>query len=70
MRIELASSVKKEAEEREEFPIQLFPHMGELEYLCLRYPAELGEGGLGKIGDCIAVSEIQQIVIARELGIR
>ena len=44
-----------EAEKNEEFPVQLFPRMGELGYLCPAYPVELGGGGLGLIGDCIAV---------------
>jgi len=57
VKTEIAPLVK-EAEGKEEFPIQLFPHMGELGYLCPGYPAELGGGGLGEIGHCIAVEEI------------
>lgn len=47
-----------EAEKNEEFPVQLYPRMGELGYLCPGYPAEIGGGGLGKIGDCILIEEL------------
>jgi alkylation response protein AidB-like acyl-CoA dehydrogenase len=48
----------KEAEKNEEFPAHLYSRMGELGYLCPGYPAEIGGGGLGKIGDCILIEEI------------
>ena len=48
----------KEAEETETFPIQLFPKLGGLGYLCPGYPEEYGGGGLGKIGDCILIEEL------------
>jgi alkylation response protein AidB-like acyl-CoA dehydrogenase len=51
----------KEAEETETFPVQLFPKMGELGYLCPGYPEEYGGGGLGKIGDCILAEEVARI---------
>jgi alkylation response protein AidB-like acyl-CoA dehydrogenase len=47
-----------EAEKNEEFPVQLLPKMGELGYLCPGYPVEIGGGGLGLVGDCIAVESI------------
>jgi len=47
-----------EAEKNEEFPVHLYSRMGELGYLCAGYPAEIGGGGLGKIGDCILIEEI------------
>lgn len=47
-----------EAEKNEEFPVRLYSRMGELGYLCPGYPAEIGGGGLGKIGDCILIEEI------------
>ena len=57
VRTEVAPLVA-EAEKNEEFPVQLFSKMGELGYLCPGYPAELGGGGLGMIGECIQVEEL------------
>ncbi len=51
----------KEAEEKESFPVELFPKLGKLGYLCPAYPVEYGGGGLGKIGDCILYEELAQI---------
>ena len=50
-----------EAEEKETTPVELFPKLGELGYLCPAYPEELGGGGLGKTGDCIQAEEIAKI---------
>ena len=50
-----------EAEKNECFPIQIFPKMGELGYLCPGYPEEFGGGGLGMIGKCIQVEEIGRL---------
>lgn len=50
-----------EAEEKETFPIQLFPMMGDLGYLCVRYPEEYGGGGAGKIGECVAMEELGRV---------
>jgi len=50
-----------EAEAKEQFPVQLFPRMGELGYLCLGYPAEYGAGEMGMIGECIVIEEIAKI---------
>ena len=47
-----------EAEKNEEFPVQLFSMMGELGYLCPGYPAEIGGGSLGMVGECIQVEEL------------
>ncbi|MBM2831126.1 MAG: acyl-CoA dehydrogenase [Dehalococcoidia bacterium] len=52
-----------DAEEKERFPAHLFPHMGQLGYLCPKYPAELGGGGLGKMGDCILVEEVARVCV-------
>ncbi|MFC1919239.1 acyl-CoA dehydrogenase family protein [Chloroflexota bacterium] len=49
------------AEETETLPIQLFPLMGKLGYLCVRYPPEYGGLGIGKVGECIAVEELGRI---------
>ena len=51
----------EEAEEKEQFPVELFPRMGELGYLCLSYPAEYGAAGMGLIGACIAVEELAKV---------
>jgi len=53
--------VADEAEETETCPVELFPKLGHLGYLCPAYPEEIGGGGLGKIGDCIQVEEIGRI---------
>ena len=45
----------EEAEKTATFPLQLFPKMGKLGYLCVRYPAKYGGAEMGKIGDCISV---------------
>ncbi len=50
-----------EAEEKEEFPIELFPKMGELGYLCLGYPAKYGAGEMGMIGECIMIEELARV---------
>ncbi|HEX7363561.1 MAG TPA: acyl-CoA dehydrogenase family protein [Dehalococcoidia bacterium] len=47
-----------EAEKNATFPLQLFPMMGKLGYLCVRYPAEYGGAAMGKLGDCISVEEV------------
>jgi butyryl-CoA dehydrogenase len=47
-----------EAEKTATFPLQLFPQMGKLGYLCVRYPAKYGGAEMGKIGDCISVEEV------------
>ena len=59
----------KEAEETEATPIQLFPKMGELGYLCPSYPEEYGAGGLGEIGDCILVEELARVCAGITSGI-
>ncbi|MBN2463084.1 MAG: acyl-CoA dehydrogenase family protein [Dehalococcoidia bacterium] len=47
-----------EAEKTATFPLQLFPQMGKLGYLCVRYPAKYGGAEMGKVGDCISVEEV------------
>lgn len=47
-----------EAEKNARLPVELFPKMGKLGYLCPSYPEELGGGGLGKLGDCILYEEV------------
>jgi alkylation response protein AidB-like acyl-CoA dehydrogenase len=47
-----------EAEKTATFPLQLFPKMGKLGYLCVRYPAKYGGAEMGKLGDCISVEQV------------
>lgn len=49
------------AEEHNKFPVQIFPKMGELGYLCVRYPAKYGAAELGKVSECILVEEMGRI---------
>ncbi|UCH50739.1 MAG: acyl-CoA dehydrogenase family protein [Chloroflexota bacterium] len=48
----------EEAEKTATFPLQLFPQMGKLGYICVRYPAKYGGAEIGKVGDCISVEEV------------
>lgn len=58
-----------QAEKTSSFPVQLFPKMGQLGYLCARYPDQYGGSGLGKIGDCICVEEIAYHSVGIAAGI-
>ncbi|UCD83825.1 MAG: acyl-CoA dehydrogenase family protein [Deltaproteobacteria bacterium] len=51
----------EEAEEKNVFPKQLFKKMGEMGFLCPRYPQELGGGGGDKITECIMVEELSRV---------
>jgi alkylation response protein AidB-like acyl-CoA dehydrogenase len=51
----------KEAEEKEEFPVQLFPRMGELGYLGLTYPAEYGAAGADTVTFCLYAHELGRV---------
>jgi butyryl-CoA dehydrogenase len=50
-----------EAEEKEKFPVELFPKMGKLGYLGIRYPEEYGGAGVDKVTECIYVEELHRI---------
>lgn len=50
-----------DAEEREEFPVQLFSRLGELGYLCASHPAQYGGAEIGMVGECIVLEEISRI---------
>ena len=50
-----------EAEENNVFPRQLFKMMGDMGFLCPRYPEELGGGGGDKITECIMAEELNKI---------
>lgn len=62
------SPLVDEAEKTATFPLQLFPKMGELGYLCVRYPAEYGGAGIGKAGDCISVEEVSYFSVGIAAG--
>lgn len=51
----------EEAEEKEAFPLEIFRRMGELGYLCVRYPVEIGGGGADKVTECILVEELCRV---------
>jgi len=57
-----------EAEKTGTFPLQLFPQMGELGYLCLSYSPEYGAAGMGKMGECIAVEEVAYFAVGIAAG--
>ncbi|MDO8473485.1 MAG: acyl-CoA dehydrogenase family protein [Dehalococcoidia bacterium] len=59
-RTEVAPLVDR-AEKDEMTPVQLFPTMGQLGYLCVHYPAEYGAAGLGEIENCILIEEMSRI---------
>ena len=47
-----------EAEEKEKFPIELFPKMGSQGFLCIRVPKTYGGRGGDKVMECIAIEEL------------
>lgn len=58
-RKEIAPLVE-EAEETETFPLQLFPKMGQLGYLCPRYPEQYGGSGIDKLSEVILREELSR----------
>jgi len=50
-----------EAEKNEKFPEELFPKMGALGFLCVRYPEQYGGAGADKIAECISVEETARV---------
>ncbi|MDP2952259.1 MAG: acyl-CoA dehydrogenase family protein [Chloroflexota bacterium] len=50
-----------EAEEKERFPLQLFPMMGDLGYLCVGYPRKYGAAEMGKLSECLMVEEVARV---------
>jgi alkylation response protein AidB-like acyl-CoA dehydrogenase len=55
------SPLVEEAEEKNIFPKQLFKMMGEMAFLCPRYPEEIGGGGGDKITEIIMAEELNRI---------
>ena len=51
----------EEAEEKEEFPVELFPKMGKLGYLGIRYPEKYGGPGFDKISECLYIEELNRV---------
>lgn len=49
------------AEEQEKFPVELFPKLGKLGYLGIRYPTEYGGAGADKVTECIYVEELHRV---------
>ncbi len=53
-----------EAEDKEEFPVELLKKMGKLGYLGISGPPEYGGGGAGKIEECIFIEEIARVSVS------
>ncbi len=51
----------EEAERNQKFPLHLFERMGDLGYLCIRYPEEYGGVGADKITDVLLREELSRI---------
>ena len=58
--IEIAPLVE-EAEKKEEFPKHLFPKMGKLGYLAIRYPKKYGGAGSDKLMDVLLREEMSRV---------
>ncbi|MDI7260293.1 MAG: acyl-CoA dehydrogenase family protein [Thermodesulfobacteriota bacterium] len=59
----------EEAEGQGKFPLQLFRRMGQLGYLCVRYPLEIGGGGTDKVTECIFAEELNRICAGIAAGL-
>ena len=51
----------EEAEETETFPLQLFPQMGKLGYLCPRYSEKYGGAEIDKVSEVLMREEISRV---------
>lgn len=51
----------EEYEEKEDFPKELFPKLGEMGFLGITFPEEYGGVGLDKVTDCIFAEEMGRI---------
>lgn len=58
--VEMAPLVE-EAEEKEVFPRHLFPEMGKLGYLAVRYPEEYGSADVDKLTDVLLREEMSRV---------
>ncbi len=50
-----------EADEKQHFPIELFPKMGSMGYLCVRYPQKYGALEVGKMDECGVLEELGKV---------
>lgn len=57
-----------EAETKEEFPVELFPKMGELGYLCIMCPEEYGGAGADRVSECILMEELGRVCLGIASG--
>ncbi len=55
------SPLTDRAEKEERLPVGIFPKLGELGYLCVKYPTEYGAAGLGEIEECIEMEELGRV---------
>ncbi len=58
-----------EVEANERTPVELFPKLGKLGYLCPAYPEEYGGGGLDKVADCILLEEFARVCAGITAGV-
>lgn len=59
----------EDAEKEEKFPVQLFPKMGQLGYLCISIPEKYGGPGADKITECIYIEELNRVSSGISSGI-
>ena len=52
-----------EAEEKEQFPVQLYSQLGKLGYLCASHPVQYGGAEMGMVGECIVIEEISRVAV-------
>jgi alkylation response protein AidB-like acyl-CoA dehydrogenase len=58
----------EEAETKEEFPVELFPKMGELGYLCVMCPEEYGGAGADRVSECLLMEELGKVCLGIASG--
>jgi len=58
----------EEAEAREEFPVELFPYMGKLGYLCIMCPEEYGGAAADRVSECILMEELGRVCLGIASG--
>jgi len=51
----------EEAEEKETFPLHLFPEMGKLGYLAIRYPEKYGSADVDKLADVLLREQMSRV---------
>lgn len=58
----------EEAERKEEYPVELFPKMGELGYLCIMCPEEYGGAGADRVSECLLTEELGRVCLGIASG--